>query len=117
MAGFLFGWMVMLMMCGCSQRESNRAFSGLMGEFKSAEPAMQAKVELAISALKTNNYVGTIVALQEVMSVPTLSRTQRKAIEDTLQVANSRLYEGVEKGDTNAIQAREVLQQLRRRAP
>ena len=110
------GAAILLVVNGCSRPGPHDAFSGLTREFQAAEPPLKAKVESSIAAFKTNNYVGAIVALQEVTATSALTRNQQKAVEDMLQLVTARLYEGVEKGDTNAIQARDALQQLRRRS-
>ncbi len=112
---WVLGLVTAVVLSGCARQGTNDVFTGLTTEFKTAEPSLKTKVESAVAAFKTNNYVGAIVALQEVTATSALTRPQQKAVEDMLQLVTSRLYEGVEKGDTNAIQARDALQQLRRR--
>jgi len=109
----VIGLAVACILAGCSQG-SSQVGSTLKTEFKDADPALKAKVEFAVAAFTTNNYVGVIATLREISSSKSITSQQQKAIEGMLEVVSTKMSEGIDKGDTNAIMARDILQQLRR---
>lgn len=106
---------VALNFCACSKSVSG-PLSSFSSEFKSASPDLKAKADLCVSAMKTNGYFLTIMTLREMRSTPApLPPKQDAAIADLLEVAMGELTLLAEKGNPEAIEARKVLSQMRRR--
>lgn len=108
------GLAAVFVLAGCSGGSTAEADSTLIAEFRGADPALKAKVESTVAAFKTNNYVGAITFLKEVAANGSLTSKQQKAIEDMQQMVTTQMYQAIDKGDTNAIMARDILQELRR---
>lgn len=100
---------------GCSGKSTGDAQANFIEAFQSADATLKAKAEFVTASFKTNNYVATVTTLQEIGANPALTPQQQKAVDDMREMVNTQLYDQVDQGDPNAIQARDVLQQMRRR--
>jgi len=105
----VLGLVAVFALSGCSERTLSKADSTLIAEFKGADPALKAKVETTVTAFKTNNYVIATTSLREVAANGSLTAKQQKAIEDMQEMISTKMYQEIDKGDTNAIMARDVL--------
>ena len=81
--------------------------------FDSAEPATKAIWDAAISALKTNDSVGSQLALFDLRARTDLTAEQMSIVDDTLKAVSARMFDAAARGDTNALEAMEELGRAR----
>jgi len=111
----ILGLCVLLSLSGCSGKSTSKADSAFTTQFQGANPESKAKAELIVSAFKTNNYVIAITTLQDLAANGSPTPAQQKSIEKMHELVVNKMYQEVEKVDTNAIMSRDILQELRRR--
>jgi hypothetical protein len=112
-------WILALMMvltlivagCGKKMMSTNAADKA----FTSADPALKAEWEKAMSAYKTNDYAQAIITLQMMRIQPNLNPKQYDAVGDMQTIINSKMNEAANNGDTNALKSLEELRQFRGR--
>lgn len=102
-----------LIVAGCGQKlmSTNAAEKA----FTSADPALKAEWEKAMSAYKTNDYAQAIITLRMMRAQPNLNPQQFNAVEDMRTIISSKMTEAANNGDTNAQRSVEELQQFRGR--
>jgi hypothetical protein len=62
----------------------------------------KAYVNLALSAVQSNDFAGGVIALQAAQQVPMITAEQHRAIYETMQAMTADLVARAEKGDTKA---------------
>jgi len=70
-------------------------------------------VNLAIAAVRTNNYVAGVVALQNVRRIPGMSPDQLMAVQRTLEAITADLVARADRGDPNAQAALAAIERSR----
>jgi hypothetical protein len=90
---------VLLIACGKKVDVPRQA-----GELEKAFQASPSSeyVSVAISAVRTNNYAGGVVALQSVRRMPGMTADQLMAVQRTLETIMADLVARADKGDVNA---------------
>jgi hypothetical protein len=104
-----------MVLAGCGAKSATSALSDLAVEFQSADPALKAKADLAVSSFKTNDYVTAVVSLQGLQNAAGLAPKQQKTVEDALDAVYTRVFEGATKGDPQALEARDTLRKMQKR--
>ena len=103
---------VSLALASCSNKGSTeRAVRTKV--FDSAEPATKAIWDAAVSALKTNDPVGSQLALFDLRGRTNLTTEQMRIVDDTLKAVSARMFDAASRGDTNALEAMEELSRAR----
>ena len=102
-----------LIVAGCGQKlmSTNAAEKA----FASADPALKAEWDKAMSAYKTNDFAQAIMTLKMMRNQPGLNPQQFNAVEDMRTIINTKMTEAANNGDTNALRSVEELQQFRGR--
>lgn len=108
------GMACVFLLAGCSGSSVGNADANILAEFKGADSALKAKVESAVAAFKVNDYVLATTSLREVSATGSLNPKQQKAVENMQEMVSTKMTLEIEKGDTNAIMARDILHELRR---
>jgi len=120
---FLFAGVIWL---GCHDKKVVKtealesAFKGLIpakgSQSTSPENAMiAAYVEQASAAIKTNDYFGANMILQDLRAQPNLTFEQSMAVQDTMASVQLNLVTRAEAGDVAAQQALQAMKMRRRR--
>ncbi len=104
------GIAVSLALAGCGRKGSTSAAVRTKA-FVSASPEIKAIWEAAVSGLKTNDYVGSQLALFDLRTQTNLTTEQMTLVEDTLKAASGRMFDAAARGDTNALEAMKALRE------
>ena len=111
----LAGVAVPLLLMGCGSKDPNALAQKNAELFRSAPEEVKAGWDLAVQAMKTNGYAIAILALGTAQSQPGLSDAQVKALSQTATAINDKMYDAVNKGDAQGLQALEELRAARAR--
>jgi hypothetical protein len=103
---------VTLALAACG-RKGSTSEAARTRAFVSASPEIKVNWEGAVSALKTNDYVGSQLALFNLRAQTNLTTEQMTLVEDTLKAASGRMFDAAARGDTNALEAMRELHELR----
>ncbi len=101
--------------CGSKTKSATGALSNVAAELKSADAGLRAKADLAAASFKTNDYVGTWVALKDIQNAPGLTPPQLKAVQDAVDAVLGKMFDEAAKGDPHALEARNQLRQMQGR--
>ena len=109
---------VLLALSACGRKaDAKTQVSELKRVFETAQPPVQterpasdqallaeanAYVSLALSAVRTNDYVGGVIALQAVQRMPGITSQQLMAVEGAMQAMTAELLVRASKGDAKA---------------
>ncbi len=110
---------VLLALSACGRNaDAKTQVSELKKVFEPAQPPVQterpasgqallaeanAYVSLALSAVRTNDYVGGVIALQAVQRMPGITSQQLMAVEGAMQAMTAELLVRASKGDAKAL--------------
>src|SRR4029453_5776290 len=95
---------VSLALASCSNKGSTDQ-AARTKVFGSAETATKTIWDAAVSALKTNDAVGSQLALFDLRAQTNLTTEQMRIVDDTLKAVSTRMFEAASRGDTNALEA------------
>ena len=109
---------VLLALSACGRKTDAKAqISELRKVFETAQPPVQtdrpasdhawlaeanAYVSLALSAVRTNDYAGGVIALQAVQRMPGITSQQLMAVQGAMQAVTAELLVRASKGDAKA---------------
>jgi hypothetical protein len=112
---WLFAFVLALSLAGfgCGKK-GGAVISGGSKAFDS-NPAVKEVYQKAMATLATNDYVGATLLLQSIQAMPNLAPEQTEALKAARAVVDSKMYEGVNKGDANAKKALEEMRKMRQR--
>lgn len=79
--------------------------------FQGAQP--NPLVQAALSAVRTNDYAGGVLVLQEVKTAPGVSAAQLMAVQQTQQALTDELLARAERGDASAKAALALIEKTR----
>lgn len=97
---------------GCRKAQSVQANAAEMEKaFQGAQP--NPLVQAALSAVKTNDFAGGVLALQEVRNAPGVSAEQLMAVQKTQQAMTDELLARAERGDASAKAALALIERTR----
>jgi len=86
--------------------ETAAAAAPVQSERPASDQALLAEanayVSLALSAVRTNDYAGGVIALQAVQKIPGITSQQLMAIHDAMQAMTAELLVRASKGDAKA---------------
>jgi hypothetical protein len=106
---------VLLAACGTKKVETaedlQKTFEAkAAGASQGATPEVSAMLNSAVTAIKADDQVAAVAALQTLRSTPDLSIDQRGAVQDMMAKAQGRLAQRAAEGDQQAIAALRMLQ-------
>jgi hypothetical protein len=109
-----------LTISGCVRKvDVNSSLSNLTNSFSSITstdgPATEAAeyVSVALTAVRQNDYAGSVVALQAVRRMPNMSVDQLRSVQETIQALTSDLVTRAANGDAQAQAALAAIEKTR----
>ena len=92
---------VLIALSACGKKVDVKLQAGeLEKAFQASQPSEY--VNLAVSAVRTNDYVVSVVALQNARRMPGMTSDQLMAVQRTLEAITADLVARADKGDANA---------------
>ncbi len=83
--------------------------------FAKASPELKAEWQKASDAVKSNDYAGALLLLQDLQGKPGLTPEQNQAVAKTATAVSDRMYAAANSGDPKAKQALEDIRKARGR--